>query len=46
VLKTIIRKSEAINQAQISGEPVLTFDSKGYGAEDFRALTKKVLKHG
>jgi chromosome partitioning protein len=46
VLKTIIRKSEAINQAQISGEPVLTFDSKGYGAEDFRALTKEVLKHG
>ena len=46
VLKTIIRKSEAINQAQISGEPVLTFDSKGHGAEDFKALTKEVLKHG
>jgi chromosome partitioning protein len=43
VLKTIIRKSEAINQAQISGESVLTFDSKGHGAEDFRALTKEVL---
>jgi chromosome partitioning protein len=46
VLKTIIRKSEAINQAQISGEPVLTFDSKGHGSEDFQALTKEVLKHG
>src|SRR5207342_896422 len=31
VLKTVIRKSEAINQAQISSEPVLTFDAKGHG---------------
>jgi chromosome partitioning protein len=46
VLKTIIRKSEAINQAQISGEPVLTFDPKGHGATDFKALTKEVLRHG
>ena len=46
MLTTIIRESEAINQAQISGEPVLAFDSKGYGAEDFRALTKEVLQHG
>jgi len=46
VLKTVIRKSEAINQAQISGEPVLTFDAKGHGAEDFLALTKEVLQHG
>jgi chromosome partitioning protein len=46
VLKTVIRKSEAINQAQISGEPVLTFDAKGHGAEDFRALTQEVLQHG
>lgn len=46
VLKTFIRKSEAINQAQISGEPVLTFAPKGHGAEDFKALTKEVLRHG
>ena len=46
VLQTVIRKSEAINQAQISGEPVLTFDPKGHGAEDFRALTTEVLQHG
>jgi chromosome partitioning protein len=46
VLKTVIRKSEAINQAQISGEPVLTFDPKGHGAQDFKALTKEVLRHG
>jgi chromosome partitioning protein len=46
VLTTVIRKSEAINQAQISGEPVLTFDQKGHGAEDFQALTEEVLRHG
>jgi chromosome partitioning protein len=46
VLKTVIRKSEAINQAQISGEPVVTFDPKGHGTEDFLALTKEVLRHG
>jgi chromosome partitioning protein len=46
VLKTIIRKSEAINQAQISGEPVFTYDPKGHGSEDFQALTKEVLRHG
>ncbi len=46
VLRTIIRRSEAINQAQINGEPVLTFDPQGHGAEDFRALTQEVLQHG
>jgi chromosome partitioning protein len=46
LLKTVIRKSEAINQAQISGEPVFTYDPKGYGSEDFQALTKEVLRHG
>src|SRR6266850_1221479 len=44
VLKTVIRKSEAINQAQISGEPVFTYDPKGYGAQDFKALTKEVMR--
>jgi len=46
VLRTIIRRSEAINQAQINGEPVLTFDPQGHGAEDFRALTQEVVQHG
>ena len=46
VLRTVIRRSEAINQAQINGEPVLTFDPQGHGAEDFRALTKEVVQHG
>jgi chromosome partitioning protein len=46
VLKTVIRKSEAINQAQISGEPVFTYDPRGHGAQDFKALTKEVMRHG
>lgn len=46
LLTTVIRKSEAINQAQISGEPVFTYDPKGYGAEDFQALTQEVMRHG
>jgi chromosome partitioning protein len=45
VLQTVIRRSEAINQAQIRGEPVWTFDPRGHGTEDFRALTTEVLQH-
>ena len=33
-------------EAQISGEPVFTYDPKGYGSEDFQALTREVLRHG
>jgi chromosome partitioning protein len=45
LLSTVIRKSEAINQAQISGEPVFTFDPKGHGTGDFEALTQEVMRH-
>lgn len=46
LLQTILRKTEAINQAQINGEPIFTFDSGGHGAQDFEALTREVLTHG
>jgi len=47
LLKTIIRKTEAINQAQINNEPVFTFDPKGNGTQDFVALTQEILmNHG
>lgn len=47
LLKTVIRKTEALNQAQINSEPVFTFDSKGNGTQDFAALTKEILNsHG
>ncbi len=46
LLKTIIRKTEALNQAQINNEPVFTFDPKGNGTQDFAALTQEILTHG
>ncbi len=46
LLQTVIRKTEAINQAQISGEPIFTFDPAGHGSQDFEALTQEVLRHG
>lgn len=46
VLDTIIRKTEAINQAQIKGEPIFTFDPSGHGTADFKALTQELLSHG
>lgn len=46
LLNTIIRRTEAINQAQINSEPIFTFDPKGNGAQDFTALTKEILNHG
>lgn len=41
--KTVIRKTEAINQAQINSEPIFIFDKKGKGAEDFKKLADEVL---
>lgn len=46
VMRTIIRRSEAINQAQIRGEPIFVFDPKGHGAADFESLTREILSHG
>ena len=46
LLKTVIRRSEAINQAQMNNEPVVHFDPKSYGAEDFRKLTREIIRYG
>lgn len=46
LLETVIRRCEAINQAQIKSEPVFTFDPKGHGSTDFQALTEEVMCHG
>lgn len=40
---TIIRRSEVINQAQMTNQPVSVFDPGSAGAKDFAALTKEVL---
>jgi len=43
---TIIRKNEAINQAQMNSEPIFTFDPRSNGAKDFQALTREITDHG
>ena len=45
LLKTVIRKNEAINQAQMNNEPVVVFDPKSYGAEDFKKLTREIIRY-
>lgn len=39
---TTIRKTEAINQAQINGEPIYTYDKSGKGTEDFEELINEI----
>jgi chromosome partitioning protein len=46
LLNTIIRKNEAINQAQMNNEPVFTFDPRSNGAKDFHSLTEEIIGHG
>ena len=46
LLNTVIRKTEALNQAQTNSEPVFTFDFYCHGTEDFLALTQEMLTHG
>ena len=46
LMKTIIRRTEAINQAQIRRQPVYTYDPKGRAARDFTSLTKEIQEYG
>jgi chromosome partitioning protein len=46
LLNTIIRKNEAINQAQMNNEPVFTFDPRSNGTNDFYSLTEEIIGHG
>lgn len=46
LFKTVIRKNEAINQAQMNNEPVMVFDPRSYGAEDFKTLTREIISYG
>jgi chromosome partitioning protein len=40
---TIIRRSEAINQAQMMNLPIYVFEPKSTGSEDFDSLSKEIL---
>ncbi|MBU4264020.1 MAG: ParA family protein [Proteobacteria bacterium] len=46
LLNTIIRRNEAINQAQMNNEPIFTFDPRSNGAQDFHSLTREISSHG
>lgn len=46
VLATVIRKNEGINQAQINGETVFTFDSRGRGSLDYHSLVNELIAYG
>jgi len=41
--KTIIRKSEPINQAQMANETIFTYSPKSNGANDFNKLAKEII---
>lgn len=45
LLKTTIRKSEPINQAQMNKEPVFSFDPTSHATEDFTSLTKEIIAY-
>lgn len=45
VFSTKIRKTEAVNQAQISNEPIFTFDPKSKSTKDFESLTNEVIEN-
>jgi chromosome partitioning protein len=43
LLKTVIRRNEAINQAQMVDQPVFLFDPNSSGVQDFTSLTEEII---
>ncbi len=43
MLRTILRKNEAINQSQINGEPIFLYNPSSSGAKDFSQLVEEFL---
>jgi len=46
LLQTVIRRIEAINQAQMNNEPVFLFDPRSNGSRDFKTLTREIVAYG
>lgn len=40
---TVIRQNVRLKEAASSGEPIINYDSRSYGAEDYTALTNELL---
>lgn len=45
LLKTRIRKTEAINQSRIANEPIYIYEPRSNGSEDYRALTEELISY-
>lgn len=45
ILKSIIRRSEPINQAHMNKEPIFTFDPASNGTKDFISLTQEIIAY-
>ena len=45
LLKTKIRKTEAINQARIADEPIQVYDPQSNGAADYKELIAELIQH-
>ena len=44
VLKTVIHKSEALNQANLAGKPIYSFSRSSRGADDYDALCEELIR--
>ena len=45
VLKTRIRKTEALNQSRIAGEPILIYDPQSNGSFDYKELIAELMQY-
>ncbi len=45
LLKTVIRKTEGVNQALMNNETIFTFDPKSNGVKDFNSLTQEIIDY-
>lgn len=45
LMETVLRKTEAVNQASMNDETVFTFAPKSHGVEDYQALTQEIIKY-
>lgn len=45
VLKTRIRKTEALNQSRIAGEPILAYDPQSNGSLDYKELITELMQY-
>lgn len=45
IFQTVIRKNEALNQANITGEPIFLASPSSNGAEDYNSLSEEFLRY-